>query len=92
MAKDQGALIRNYSKWDDEPRSVPAAVETMLRAYQIASDTTIWADLCLSRRLPSSSQLKVQIAFPDIARFRPGLSPAPAGAVVEEAGAAARLG
>ena len=36
-SKDQGALIRHYTKWDDEPRSVGATLEAMLRAWQISS-------------------------------------------------------
>ena len=33
-AKDQGALIRDYTKWDDQPGSVAAAIESILRAWQ----------------------------------------------------------
>ena len=33
---DQGALIRDYTKWDNQPGSVPAAQEALLRACQIA--------------------------------------------------------
>ncbi|MGH8665249.1 MAG: thiamine pyrophosphate-binding protein [Burkholderiales bacterium] len=33
---DQGGLIRNFTKWDNQPGSVPAAVEALLRAAQIA--------------------------------------------------------
>lgn len=33
---DQGALVRDYTKWDNQPGSVPAAVEAMLRGAQIA--------------------------------------------------------
>lgn len=33
---DQGGLIRNFTKWDNQPGSVPAAYEAMLRAAQIA--------------------------------------------------------
>jgi thiamine pyrophosphate-dependent acetolactate synthase large subunit-like protein len=33
---DQGALVRDYTKWDNQPGSVPAAVEAMLRGSQIA--------------------------------------------------------
>lgn len=29
---DQGALIRNFCKWDDTPASVPAALESLMRA------------------------------------------------------------
>jgi thiamine pyrophosphate-dependent acetolactate synthase large subunit-like protein len=36
-AADQGALIRNYTKWDDQPASVGAVPESVLRAYKIAT-------------------------------------------------------
>ena len=32
---DQGALIRPYSKWDDQPASVEAALDSLARAYSI---------------------------------------------------------
>src|SRR5213079_2564349 len=35
-ARDQGALIRNYTKWDDQPSSIGAAQEALLRANMIA--------------------------------------------------------
>ncbi|HYC13554.1 MAG TPA: thiamine pyrophosphate-binding protein [Stellaceae bacterium] len=34
-ARDQGALIRHYTKWDDQPASVAAAQEALLRANLI---------------------------------------------------------
>ena len=34
-ARDQGALIRNYTKWDDQPASAEAAREAVLRAFWI---------------------------------------------------------
>jgi thiamine pyrophosphate-dependent acetolactate synthase large subunit-like protein len=36
-ARDQGALIRGYSKWDDQPASPVAAREAVLRAGWIAN-------------------------------------------------------
>ena len=33
---DQGALIRDFTKWDNQPGSVEAAMEAMLRGAQIA--------------------------------------------------------
>ncbi len=36
-ARDQGALIRGYSKWDDQPASPGAARESILRAGWIAN-------------------------------------------------------
>lgn len=35
-AKDQGALIRPYVKWDDQPASVAAAIESLVRAANLA--------------------------------------------------------
>ncbi len=35
-ASDQGALVRDYTKWDNQPGSVAAAVEALLRGSQIA--------------------------------------------------------
>ncbi|SHJ22576.1 Acetolactate synthase large subunit [Roseomonas rosea] len=35
-SRDQGALIRNYVKWDDQPASVAAAQEALVRARQVA--------------------------------------------------------
>ncbi len=34
---DQGAIVRNYTKWDDQPASAGAARESVLRAYWLAS-------------------------------------------------------
>lgn len=34
-ASDLGALVRGYTKWDNQPGSVPAALESVLRAYRI---------------------------------------------------------
>ena len=36
-ARDQGALIRNFTKWDDQPASIGAAQEAILRAWMIAN-------------------------------------------------------
>ena len=35
-ARDQGALIRDYTKWDDQPASAEAARESLLRAWWLA--------------------------------------------------------
>ena len=36
-ARDLGALVRGYVKWDDQPSSVPAALEAIVRAQRIAT-------------------------------------------------------
>jgi thiamine pyrophosphate-dependent acetolactate synthase large subunit-like protein len=36
-AADQGAIIRNFTKWDDQPASAGAARESVLRAFWLAN-------------------------------------------------------
>jgi len=36
-ARDQGAIVRNFTKWDDQPASPAAAREALLRAYWLAN-------------------------------------------------------
>jgi thiamine pyrophosphate-dependent acetolactate synthase large subunit-like protein len=87
-SKDQGAIIRPYTKWDDEPRSVTACMESMLRAWQIAATEPMGPTyVCLDVAL-QEEKLPGPVAFPDVARFKPGTAPAPAASDVE---AAARL-
>ncbi|MGH6769865.1 MAG: thiamine pyrophosphate-binding protein [Xanthobacteraceae bacterium] len=84
-SKDQGAIIRNYIKWDDEPRSAAAAIESMLRAWQIASTPPYGPTyVCLDVAMQEAA-VPDDLAFPDVQRFQPGLPPAPAAEAVEEA-------
>jgi hypothetical protein len=32
---DQGALIRQFSKWDDQPASIEAALDSLALAYSV---------------------------------------------------------
>ena len=38
-AADQGAIVRNYTKWDDQPASPAAAREALLRGFWLANTT-----------------------------------------------------
>ena len=86
-SQDQGALIRDFTKWDDQPASVPAALESLLRANSIAQTgprgpVYICLDVDLQERA-----LEASVTFPDIARFQPPRAPAPAEDAVREAAA-----
>ena len=86
-SQDQGALIRDFTKWDDQPASVPAALESLLRANSIAQTgprgpVYICLDVGLQERA-----LEASVTFPDIARFQPPRAPAPAEDAVREAAA-----
>jgi benzoylformate decarboxylase len=75
-AKDQGAIIRNYTKWDDQPASPQAAVESVLRANQITRTPPYGpVYICLDAGLQESA-LADGVSIPDAARFAPAASPA----------------
>src|SRR5690242_10774042 len=69
-------MIRNYTKWDDQPASPQAAVESVLRANQITRSAPRGpVYICLDAGL-QESPLTEEISIPDPARFAPALAPA----------------
>jgi thiamine pyrophosphate-dependent acetolactate synthase large subunit-like protein len=70
-ASDLGALVRGYTKWDNQPASVPAALEALVRAHQIAiTEPKGPVFVCLdatTQELP----IETKIEMPDLKRFRP---------------------
>jgi benzoylformate decarboxylase len=75
-AKDQGAIVRNYTKWDDQPASPQALVESVLRANQITRTQPYGpVYICLDAGL-QESPLTEEVAIPDPARFAPSPPPA----------------
>jgi thiamine pyrophosphate-dependent acetolactate synthase large subunit-like protein len=69
-ASDQGALVRDYTKWDNQPGSVPAAYEALLRAAQMANTaprgpTYINLDAALQE-----AKIGALPPLPDVSRFR----------------------
>jgi thiamine pyrophosphate-dependent acetolactate synthase large subunit-like protein len=68
-ASDQGALVRDYTKWDNQPASVPAAYEALMRAVQMASTaprgpTYINLDAALQE-----SKIGALPPLPEVSRF-----------------------
>ena len=59
-SSDQGALVRDYTKWDNQPASVPAAYEALLDteaavvAIDAICDTSVRPALLCVERLPSA--------------------------------------
>jgi thiamine pyrophosphate-dependent acetolactate synthase large subunit-like protein len=67
---DQGALIRQYSKWDDQPASVEAALDSLAGAYSITSQTPCApVYVCLDVSL-QEQPLRAAPAIPDVRRDR----------------------
>lgn len=84
-ARDQGALVRHYTKWDDQPASVPAACEALLRAAQIARTAPrgpVYVNLDVSLQ---EDPLDGSPRLPEPARFRPPKPPGPDAALLDEA-------
>src|SRR6266851_4213945 len=75
--RDQAALIRNFLKWDDEPVSPAASVESLLRAWQLARQSPSGpVYVCFSVEV-QETKLSGKVALPDPARYQPGTIPAP---------------
>ena len=74
-AQDQGALVRNFIKWDAQPASIPSAQEALLRARQIATTAPQGpVYVCFDAAL-QESKLSGRPALPDPSRY---LAPPPA--------------
>ena len=74
-ARDQAALVRGFVKWDDQPASIGAAFESLLRAQQIAETVPMGpVYVCFDASL-QEEKLPAMPSLPDPARYR---SPPPA--------------
>ena len=83
--RDQGALVRHFVKWDEQPATPPATIDALLRAYQSACTAPPGpAYVILDRRLQEDA-LKDSVKLPDISRYKPRTSVAPSKDLVERA-------
>src|SRR6201993_4608483 len=84
-ARDQGALIRNFTKWDDQPASIASAQEAILRAWMIANPPPqgpVYVNFDLALQEDEMTDLP---AMPAVARHASPLAPEPAGSLVRQA-------
>ena len=85
---DQGALVRNFTKWDNQPGSVTAALEALLRAAQIAQTAPrgpVYVNLDVTIQEEKIGALP---ELPSVARYAP---PPSAQAPAEQIAAAVKL-
>lgn len=69
-SKDQGALVRDYTKWDDQPASLAAAAESMLRANMIAQTVPKGpVYVCFDVSMQEEA-LPAPLPMPDMSRFK----------------------
>ena len=84
-SQDQGALVRNFVKWDDQPGSVAAIPESILRAWQQAGTPPHGpVYVCLDAAI-QEQRLGDDIVLPDPRRFAPAPAACPSASSVDEA-------
>ena len=86
-SRDQGALVRGYTKWDDQPASAAAAVEAVLRANLIAN-TAPFGPTYVNLDAGMQEAETPAAPPPDVSRYRAPAGPAPDGATLAAAVAA----
>jgi thiamine pyrophosphate-dependent acetolactate synthase large subunit-like protein len=85
-SRDQGALVRGYTKWDDQPASPVAAREAVLRAGWIANTAPRGPTYVNLDAEMQESKLAEPVAPIDAKRYMPEVeSAAPAGAIKKAA-------
>ena len=85
-ARDQGALVRGYTKWDDQPASPLAAREAVLRAGWIANTAPRGPTYVNLDAEMQESKLVEPVAPIDAKRYMPEVeSAAPAGTIKKAA-------
>ncbi|MGA7486171.1 MAG: thiamine pyrophosphate-binding protein, partial [Xanthobacteraceae bacterium] len=86
-ARDQGAIVRNYTKWDDQPASPAAAREALMRATWIANTAPMGPVYINLDAEMQEAKLSEPLAPIDPARFMPQAQPGASAELVEEAAA-----
>src|SRR5256714_357957 len=86
-ARDQGALVRPYTKWDDQPASPGAAREALMRAVWLANTPPqgpVYVNLDAEMQ---EAKLAEPLAAIEAARFMPPVASAPDADAVAKAAA-----
>ena len=84
-ARDQGALVRGYTKWDDQPASPVAAREAVLRANWIANTAPRGPTYVNLDAEMQESKLTEAVPPIEAARFMPPVKNVPAPDLVRQA-------
>jgi thiamine pyrophosphate-dependent acetolactate synthase large subunit-like protein len=64
-----GALVRSYTKWDDQPGSPGAAIESILRARQIAMTAPNGPTLVVLDAAVQEERLEAPLTVPPLKKF-----------------------
>ncbi|MDB5770351.1 MAG: thiamine pyrophosphate-binding protein [Burkholderia sp.] len=84
-SQDQGAIIRNYVKWDDQPGSVAALPESILRAWQYTATAPHGpVYVCMDAAI-QEEKLTGDVHLPEPGRFAPPPPPRPDAGALQKA-------
>ena len=84
-SRDQASIVRNYTKWDDQPASVAAAEESLLRAMQITTTAPRGPVYVVFDVSTQEEAYKPAADVPDVSRYRAIPSSAPDPNLLKEA-------
>jgi len=84
-AADQGAIIRNFSKWDDQPASAGAARESVLRAYWMSNTAPCGPTYINLDAEVQEGKLPAPLPPIDAKRFMPPVVQGPSSDLVKKA-------
>jgi thiamine pyrophosphate-dependent acetolactate synthase large subunit-like protein len=86
-ARDQGALVREYTKWDDQPASPGAAREAILRGTWIANTVPHGPVYINFDAELQEAKVSEQLPPIDVARYMPAIATAAPAELVRQAAA-----
>ncbi len=85
--RDLGALVRGYTKWDDQPGSVAAALEAIVRADRIATTLPQGPVYVSLDAALQEQELDAPVPLPALDRYRVAAPAAPPAKAVHEVAA-----
>lgn len=81
---DQAAIVRHYVKWDDQPGSVQAALESVMRGYRLTrTEPSAPVYICLDSEI-QECEVDASVAIPEPERYPAPTDPAPDARTVDE--------
>jgi thiamine pyrophosphate-dependent acetolactate synthase large subunit-like protein len=84
-AADQGAIVRNYTKWDDQPASAGAARESVLRAYWMSNTAPCGPTYINLDAEVQEGKLPAPLPPIDARRYMPAMKAGPSADAVKKA-------
>jgi thiamine pyrophosphate-dependent acetolactate synthase large subunit-like protein len=84
-SRDPAALVRHYTKWDDEPGSVEACLDSITRAYKIATTPPYGPTYVVLDVAMQEEKLAKPLPMPQLERFTAPAPSVPAPADVKRA-------